>query len=335
MIASIEWPFKGPIAFGRFLLLIFIGVTFISNTNADELSSVITAWKNRQASVKSLQFSWSGTEFAAEGIRRGTEPGAILPKDYHFDYRMSFTIDRDRIRKEYHGKGWSVDKVAYVPKTVINIFNNQEEITSFPIASGGNSFPSFFISKKSTSTVGRGLKAKAIRITYRPFDAKIEQFDQSKFEMTEEEGVVDGRRCLVLWHKGKNSGVSVWVDPSRDFIPLRYYESRWGMPTTEVQVSYLKDGQHGWVPKSWKISCLEDTGRVSQSWSGTVDSWSLNERIPDSAFKVAPVVGSWVRDYRNDETYILLEGGKRRPILKGEFDGTNYEYLRNSDPPVR
>lgn len=126
MTASIRGPFKSPIPFGRFLVVIFIGMTFTSNTSADELSSVITAWKGREASVKSLQFSWSGTEFQAKGTKRGapsrrSEKGATLPEDYSFDYGMSYSIDgQGRIRREYQGKAWSIDKVAHVPKTVIS-----------------------------------------------------------------------------------------------------------------------------------------------------------------------------------------------------------------------
>ena len=171
-------------------------------------------------------------------------------------------------------------------------------------------------------------------MVYRPFDPEIGVFDEATLRMTEQEGVVDGRSCLVVQYDRGRNEVSVWVDPSRDFIPLRYYERHRGVLATEIQVSYLKDEQHGWVPKSWNISWLEDTGRVRQSWSGTVDSWSLNEPVPDSVFTDTRVVGTWVHDYEKDENYILQEGGKRRPILPGEYDGTNYEYLANSDPPT-
>jgi hypothetical protein len=66
-----------------------------------------------------------------------------------------------------------------------------------------------------------------------------------------------------------------------------------------------------------------------------VEQFALNETIEDTAFQVTFPVGTWVRDYRTDEKYILREGGARREIEAGEFTGDNYEQLLHSEPPSR
>ena len=43
--------------------------------------------------------------------------------------------------------------------------------------------------------------------------------------------------------------------------------------------------------------------------------------------------GTWVNDYVKKEKYILRDGGVRRPIVHGEFNGSNYRQLLEHDPP--
>jgi hypothetical protein len=43
-------------------------------------------------------------------------------------------------------------------------------------------------------------------------------------------------------------------------------------------------------------------------------------------------IGTWSQNYTTKESCILLEGGKKRPIKPGEFNGKNYDELLHSEP---
>jgi hypothetical protein len=86
------------------------------------------------------------------------------------------------------------------------------------------------------------------------------------------------------------------------------------------------------VPTAWTTGLFGRADSIAQGWQTTSVKYKLNETIPDSTFQLSYPPGTWVRDYITNETYILLEGGKKRPILPGEFDGKNYEELLHSKP---
>jgi hypothetical protein len=50
-------------------------------------------------------------------------------------------------------------------------------------------------------------------------------------------------------------------------------------------------------------------------------------------FDIQPTEATWVSNYVTDESYIIKDDGEKRPVAAGEFDGSNFEELRRSDPP--
>jgi hypothetical protein len=99
-----------------------------------------------------------------------------------------------------------------------------------------------------------------------------------------------------------------------------------------LQITYAPDAQHGWIPASWSSETFQD-GVLVRAVYATVTEGNMNIRIDDDVFEDEYLPGTWVRNYIRDERYILREDGKR-PVIDGEFDGSNYEQILHSDPLV-
>jgi len=298
-----------------------------------EPEAVVEAWNARQNEIRTLHFSWSGVHFRAGVAAVALRPAKVLPRpEATFDMRMTFTTDGSgRIRLEDYGKDWSDKQEAYVPKETKDVFDGQLRRVFFP---KGGEFPNAHVTSTEACASARDIRLFPIRLAYRAFDTTMGVLDEAGLTLTETKSIVDDRSCRVLRQRGDWFEHTIWVDPARSFVPLRYTRSRQGVVRTQVEISYSEDKEYGWVPTSWNIVLLnKQTSNIQESWSGTVTEYKLNHPIPDVTFQLTYPPGTWVHDYVTDQEYIIRGGGNRRPILRGEYTGDNYEQLLHSDPP--
>ena len=291
--------------------------------------ALLDAWTNRQRSIHTLHFSWLHTNF-------GNAETVVTPAQRQFqDTSVSFDLDeKGRYRLENHGKIWQTEKSAYVPQTTTEVFDGQFR-RYFVSCLAQEPFPFAFVSPAGMGVgAGIGIETWAISFAYRPFDARIGILDPAKLKMTAERPIVDGCACIVLRQQDANDYERiVWVDPSRDFVPIRVILGAKGNGHHEVDVSYSKDAHYGWVPTSWKISETDRQGRLGWSWGSTAVSYKLNEAIPDSTFQLAYPAGTFVQNHSTKEAYILLENGEKRPVPRGVSIRENYNDLLHGRSP--
>lgn len=296
--------------------------------------AVIRAWGDRQARVESFDVSWTGTLFQkvdngetgtpGQGGGEGIKP----PSNHSFATGMRFAADgKGRVRFDYQGQTWSSQQGAFIPEMLTDVFDGRVRKSFFPEGKVG--FPNAHISTGSARETGRRVQTLPIRLIYRPFDSALGEFDSTKLVLTEAQGVAEGRPCLIL----ESEGHAVWVDGGKAYVPVRWFEYRRGAVFQSLEMNYQKDDQGGWSPSGWKYTRLCPSGEISESLTATVTSARINSHIPDETFEIQYPDGTWVKNYDTHERYILRGKGDRRPVLDGEFDGTNYQQLLHSDPP--
>ena len=261
---------------------------------------------------------------------------------------------KGRIRQELHGMKWESAVKAMVPETSIGVFDGQFHRAFFPDAvlytpKGAQRMPNAHVSDRDLRITGRFIQLLPIRLVFRPFDESAGVFDRKKLVLAEGQQVEKGFPYLAVRQAGATvrerpmPGMevpiqqehTVWVDPERAFVPVRYVHTRGVARTQEVEIQYSQDKKSGWIPVSWRLMLFDSNGSLVCGISTKVTESQVNQPLPETTFQVALPPGTWVHDYAKKETYILREGGKRRPVLPGEFDGTNYEQLLHSEPPAR
>lgn len=298
--------------------------------------AVVRAWESRQGRVKSFDLAWTGVEYQRIDktillLTQGDnlpQSSKKPPADSTLPIKGRFVLDADgRSRMDQAGQTWSLREGKFVDTSSITIFDGKIRKSFFPTSLRG--FPSAHIGKGSVAEVGRHVLTLPVCLLYRPFDGALGEFKPGGLVLTDARGVVEGRSCLVLRH-GDNV---VWVDPERDYIPVRFFQYRRGAVYWSVEINYRTDDQLGWVLSGWKDTRLSVKGTIDDAVTATVTKAAINTSISDDTFEVDYPDGTEVSNLLTDEWYILREGGHKRPILPGEFTGDNYQQLLQSDPP--
>lgn len=316
-----------------FCALAIVGTATGSEQNPVTVEKIIGVWEARETRIKSLDFICSGQEqLSAEMARRfsagGAEGASEKPHDTSFEVRHRFAVDpTGRVRFEVEGKKWSAKEGRYVPETVEEVIDGRVGKTFY--RQGVQEFPNLHIKAKKESGTGRDVRSLPLRLIYRPFDPALGQFTREHLVLAPVKGVVEGRPCLIV----KHGDADIWVDPSKNFAPVRYLESRRGTLKRSIEIKYSEDKDFGWVPKSWTNVYLTPKGDILNSVSATVKEYTLNPDLPERTFDIEYPAGTWINDYTSKEYYIFRGEGDKRHVRPGEFDGTNYQELLHSDPP--
>ncbi|GEM_PF-5191332 len=287
----------------------------------------IKAWQGRAARVKGLEFVSSGMETQsgrkADSARKiSARPGVTFANE------TRFVIDvQGRVLLDYQGKRWSAERAEYLDSRTFTVFDGRTRTDYFP---SGEAFPSAHITQEeASSSTGRHVRTLPIRLVFRPLDGKLGVFDPGKLATTGLKAEVGEARCLIL----KNGEDQVWVDPARDYIPLRWYQKRGGVTYWFIEIDYELDKEHGWMPIKWKNVALNPAGDILDSVTAIVSNYRINRMVPDKEFRVEFPAGTWVQNYITEERYIVREGGAKRRVAKGEYDGTNYQTILRTEPP--
>jgi hypothetical protein len=190
------------------------------------------------------------------------------------------------------------------------------------------------------STVYKELLSTAIRpilLVYRPLAPEMLNIDLAQFSVLPQEARVDGADCVVLREDprpGQATQTHLYLDPARDFIPLRLTETVRQKPTFQIDIRFATDPVVGFAPAGWTILYLDDAGGIKTSQVATVTSLATNEAIADDRFTIDFPPGTWVRDLRAKAQYIVREDLSRRPITPQEREaGATYEQLVSTSPP--
>jgi len=304
---------------------------------ADTREQLIDAWHRRQNSIRSFQFTWSGKHYARADVAVTRAQIRLQDKpvdnpDLACDTQMALNVDeKGRYRFDVHGNVWSIEKAAYVPLDQIDIFDGpvRRHYSSRTVTVP---YPTALTRKLDPRIVAGDRRSVAVMMVYRPFDATMNCFDREKLRLSGEQATIDGHPCVVVEQADRNSR-KVWADTARDFLPVRYAVlGPTGSRSTQVNISYSKDAKYGWVPTAWTVGILDQAEKIKEGWQTTTVKYKLNEPTPESTFQPSYPAGTWVNDLTTKESYILLEGGKKRPVLPGEWNGKNYEELLHSKP---
>ena len=303
------------------------------------LSSIVSAWKERQNVAQSFDFVATGTEWRSAAVideRQLAMAGQkaneklTLPET-SFPITIRLVLDKlGRARFQYDGKDWSAKEKGYVPTSQLDMFDGKTQKTFF--GQGAIGFPNAHVSRGDVSTVARDERVLPILIAYRTLDSALGVLDLEGLRLDDAKGVVGEHTCLIVI-QGEHT---VWVDPARGYLPIRYYGAQNGKVQFSLEMQYSQDKNNAWVLSAWTNGTFSMAGALTSSVTVKVSESRLNVPIPDEMFDFGRLPqGTWLRNYITDEAYILRQDGEKRPVRPGEYNGENYQQLLTSDSPDR
>jgi len=129
----------------------------------------------------------------------------------------------------------------------------------------------------------------------------------------------DGIECIELSiPRGPNKWLaSMWVDPARDYVPIRFTEKLDGEIASDLSINYASDPAIGWRVAGWSRS----SHKGGNIYTGLVSHCSINQPIDDDAFDLEFPVASQVSVHRGENVsyFVVTAAGTHRSIPESEF----------------
>ncbi len=309
------------------------------------IEQIAAAWKARQERLRSIRIQWTETELIPKGFRprilnRGkqgrTQVDILPPTDTAIECTWSELISGTMLRMNRDGPYWHPERQLNWD-TGVATFDGEVAKMFFDEKSTGEMHG--FIDREARNPNYDCSLFVPIAFAFRPSEPNMGGRNPADYRVMPDTETIDGKACVVLTGGPRGPfGATLWLDPQRDYIPLRFQER--GPNDRTFEISYQKDHVYGWVPLEWTYIDVGGTSRRLFGWSNAkVTAYTINADIPRSEFQFDFPVGTYVTDLRaaesNDmERYIVREGGKKRIITKDEIrreQGANYQELLRTE----
>lgn len=298
--------------------------------HCDDLTEIIASWSQRAQNVRALHVKWT-----SQVERFDTENDThTFPAELALDAagRYRFQIDNfSSGLQDLSAKRGNDQSSANSPRTQrsLLLYDGKRNVMLF---TNTGDFPRAFVGDSGLETIGPDLRLLALRLYYRPFEASLGGLPQSLLRVLPEKAVLDADDCNLI----QCGGLTIWVTSDERRLPVRYVNPGQPGKSTSIDavIEYEADHEHGWRPVRWTIDRIGIDGRsMVQSIRDSVDSLSINSPLADDLCTLDTFPdGTWVTNYISDEVYIAREGRANRQVMVGEYNGSNYEMLKNSEP---
>jgi hypothetical protein len=310
----------------------------LASARADDkptLQTILDAWKAREKSIQSFDVRWWSKRFESGALNirarvEAAERHVAIPQvpDASYIAQYRFLADENgRCRFDEKGQEWVTDKADFASNTHIDIFDGTTRKSRF--TGGAPGFPIFSISNNSKNYQGKVLWVYPLTMSFRPIDDQNGVFNSKRLTFANETLKLQNETLFAV----NDADVKIWVDPSKEFLPVRYSDAVKGQNQIQIDVAYIHDESCGWAPHSWIIDLRDARGNLQISESATVTRFSINRPIANSEFELDDFsAGGYVDDQTKNEQYILRPDGTRRAIPRGKFDANTYQELLKSEP---
>lgn len=310
-----------------------------------DVAGILKVWRQRQDSTRSIEFEWTDRKSVPKGhyskqealafpeLREKLSKEHNPPEDLVFDRPVKLLLDGERLRYSYENKAWRSKEKRYVLSPHTSTFDGETSVIYNE--AGVNPFPTGVINAEKWNADSGIYHQRPLLMTFRAFNSRMSRIDTEQLRMLDQRALVQGRNCRILEQiKGRSDNrVLYYVDPERDCTILRFTEERGGRLECQIDISYIRDEQFGWIPNSWSLvwERLKEAG--PETIRATVNRYAINPVLDIERFRVEFPPGTWVTDGRTTPSsmHLVKEDGKSRPIPRSEASAS-YEQLKNSEP---
>jgi hypothetical protein len=282
---------------------LIVGARAHGQTARGTLDEMFRVWQERQDRAHSFSFEWeqqvheTASPFlpGASGPAAGTEQDSARP----FTQRGEVQVDGDRFnyRNERDSDGLS-NRRLFDGTSTKGLFFFRNDAPTGGVRPGAKH--------------GEHLDVDLVPIlfTYRAMQSGLSKIYPENCGLFDQKGDVDGHECFIVEQPDERIShvYAYWVDPSRDYVVVRYVIRVEGKDRGQTNVTYSEDEAQGWVPASWNFVWLNSDGSLAISKTYRVTKYSINEPIADDKFELTFPRGTRLRDERTGRIY--LEGSR-------------------------
>jgi len=287
------------------------------------LAAIAAAWSRRQAQTKSFKFTWEQDRIPLRG-----KP---FPQSRH-----SVCVDGEKFADEFSIPGWTRAQPKRTKSRLrlggMESGTVHQSKTAFDgLTRRGLSLsdsprnPCYVTIDSTPPRTNKEAREWEVLFVFRPIHPRLGRIDAtqlgdpSQFRVLAERAKIGDAACVVIQHELREGWTeSYWLDPARDYLPLRQHETVRGQDFMRVDLSYRPDGK-GWIPAGWTETLIGSGGEVLVGSTSTVTSFAVNQPIPASEFEIAIPPGAHVEDTRGDAEDAARDAKLAAEVKAGEL----------------
>jgi hypothetical protein len=284
----------------------------------DWMAEIRRAWLARQETIQTLELeiqSEKRIRSLGQVIQRLTGTPLVGNKDSGsekdfskklLEFELSFSGDKFSLRwKEVEVDGRATPDGARARRDTFD----GERSWHYSGTSDGGKVGSGVIESTAYSTGADLLDIRPVILACRPLNVALAKLDLSKCSLRGKSEMVDGRACWYIEDAVTQAGVGksygIWLDPNRDFHPLRFQSKVNGRESYRIDITPRKHERIGWIPDQWHVTWVNSkTGDLKGSFKCRVTRVAVNETIPDSEFVIAFPAETDVEDRVTGTSYV-------------------------------
>jgi hypothetical protein len=261
------------------------------------LSAIADAWLRRQSKAQGFKYVWR-----REGERNTINTVCVDGEKYMTEYKEpGWTPPRQTKPAPLEDRVWAVHEM----RTVFDGADTRDiRLSDAPQQAGG------VVNIRSGSGVGRTGAFPGDRflfLVFRPLDPifkgiKVADLrNPAKFRVRKQKGKIGSSECVVIETDDRlGAQLAYWLDPVRDYLPLREHRARDGEDRQRLDFSYRPEPTCGWVPVGWTSAMVGMGGSVLLPNIDTVAEFTINQPISAADFRLDIPPNANVRDLRRD-----------------------------------
>ncbi|MGC1272099.1 MAG: hypothetical protein WBC44_00220 [Planctomycetaceae bacterium] len=293
-----------------------------AQSDAADPTAIWEAFRHRQAAAETAKVVWSKQRMipAARMRARSQE---VAPADIGDlespSHRSELILAGERVRYETSVSSFrGEDNGTLVPR--ISAYDG-ERIRSLTNGDfGGDEGVTAFDEWGNVHLIGPVFNL-------RPLHPEAFGPDPNAWLLEDRPAVVAGRPCLVIARR-QQSGIlnRVYLDPARDYVPLRYESTVDGRLSVRADMRYERTEAPTWMPSSWTSTFYR-----SSTSENELEEVTLGLKVPDETFMIAFPVGAEVvvadgkrgSDDRVERRYVVAEKGELIPRREAVAEETS------------
>ncbi len=181
-------------------------------------------------------------------------------------------------------------------------------------------------SHQANDSLTAGADQVALWMWHSPVDYLMRQgYELNSISVRNSQVDYAGTPCIeLLLPRGESPWRGyLFLDPKRDYVPLRFVQERSGVTRSDLSIDYRRHDVAGHCVSSWREKEFDDKGRLLHTRTASVDEATINAAIDDALFAVSFPAGTRVVERTADgkKYYMQQDDGELTPISMEEFIG--------------
>ncbi len=282
----------------------------------------VKAARARQKAFKTVAVRFKMTEVLAKGGVTATtplpfKPAKVVPeKELTVESINRLVFDGRKVRYEHNHPTWLFADGKLLRRSILYAFDGVRARVFFPLGIGGVGGPQCVLMKDGRMDNVLMLDLIPLTSTFRGADPNFSGYTVEQMKPTNRTALLDGATCeeFVPWRGGKvvPSGTAYYRDPSQNYVVRRVRMERNGRTAIQLDATYRRDKQHGWLPVSWVRTDYGPDGALARTTRFTILDLKTNAPQAPEQFEIRFAPGTRVYEQRNSKWYRVQPNGELR-----------------------